>query len=303
MSVSVYAYGMCVWSTIHRVEGCLPPENGYGEILESWQVPAGEATNGAILMSHWGAQVRLDGALLGVGIGAPVRNVLREHGVDGSHLRDDPNFEGFRDLVLTNGAARAVFGWFRRHSSSAGPRWVPADPSAIARAEMALIDPCFPGESERAAEHCADAGTPYVTLDARHDAVLHRHAAATVLSGEFLREEYPGAGDTELLQLYAQRSPGLIVLTHGAQPLQHGRRGRAPRAREIPPTATRTTIGAGDAFRAGIAHALSQGWPDEAAVDFASRAAAAVCRRGPIAAMPPHLEQVGFNFDGSSSNG
>jgi sugar/nucleoside kinase (ribokinase family) len=37
----------------------------------------------------------------------------------------------------------------------------------------------------------------------------------------------------------------------------------------------RTTIGAGDAFRAGIAHGLLLGWSDDATVDFATRAVAA----------------------------
>jgi sugar/nucleoside kinase (ribokinase family) len=54
----------------------------------------------------------------------------------------------------------------------------------------------------------------------------------------------------------------------------------------------RTTIGAGDAFRAGIAHGLLLGWSDDATVDFATQAAATVCQRGPIAAAPPSLADV-----------
>jgi sugar/nucleoside kinase (ribokinase family) len=52
------------------------------------------------------------------------------------------------------------------------------------------------------------------------------------------------------------------------------------------------TIGAGDAFRAGIAYGLLHDFGDEASVEFALAAAACVCSRGPIAAVPPRLEAV-----------
>jgi sugar/nucleoside kinase (ribokinase family) len=64
---------MCTWSTVHRVLGCLPPEDGYGEIAESWHVPAGEATNGAILMSAWGEAAAQVEARVTIGAGDAFR--------------------------------------------------------------------------------------------------------------------------------------------------------------------------------------------------------------------------------------
>jgi sugar/nucleoside kinase (ribokinase family) len=290
--MSVYCYGMCTWSTVHRVLGCLPPENGYGEIVESWRLPAGEATNGAILMSAWREAAWLDGAMLGRATRAPLLAALDRHGVDASRLRDAPDVEGFTDIVLTNGSTRSVFGRFSALLSDGLRRCTAADPEAIARCRMALVDPCFSADSRRAARLCFQAGVPCVVLDCRHDDPLHHHAAATVLSREFRREHYPNAGDAELLSMYTVSSAALTVFTQGSEPVRFARGSGPQRSRHVAQVEARVTIGAGDAFRAGIAYGLLHGLRDEACVEFALAAAGCVCSRGPIAASPPRLDEV-----------
>jgi sugar/nucleoside kinase (ribokinase family) len=290
--MSVYCYGMCTWSTVHRVLGGLPPEDGYGEIAESWRVPAGEATNGAILMSAWGEAASLDGAMLGRDTRVPLLAALEHHRVDASRLRDAPDLQGFTDLVLTNGSTRSVFGRFRTLLRDGVRRCTAPDPQAIAGCRMALVDPCFGADSRHAARLCFEAGVPCVLLDCCHDDPLHRHAAATVLSREFRRQHYPDASDPELLSTYTASSSALTVFTHGSEPVRFARGPGPQRSRRVVQVEARVTIGAGDAFRAGIAYGLMHGFGDEAGVEFALAAAARVCCRGPIAALPPSLEEV-----------
>lgn len=290
--MSVYCHGMYTWSTVHRVLDGLPPEDGYGEIAESWHVPAGEATNGAILMSAWGEIAWLDGAMLGRATRAPMLAALHLRRVDASRLRDAPDLDGFTDCVLTNGSTRSVFGRFRALLGDGLRRCTAPDPEAIARSRIALVDPCFGADSRHAARLCFDAGVPCVVLDCRHDDPLHQHAAATVLSREFRRQHYPEARDAELLSIYTSSSAALTVFTHGSYPVLFAR-GSGPQAcRRVIRVRARVTIGAGDAFRAGIAYGLLHGFGDEASVEFALAAAACVCVRGPIAALPPTLEEV-----------
>jgi sugar/nucleoside kinase (ribokinase family) len=288
----IYAYGMCVWSTIHRLEGRIPGGDGYGEVAESWSVPAGEATNAAILLRHWGQRVRLDGATLGTATRGPLLEALNRHGVDVSALRYDPEFEGFWDLVLTDARSRTVFGRFGHHLRSLPKPWSPPDRAAVAGARVVLVDSCFGDDSRLAAEYCRQEGKPLVVVDCRHDDPLHAHAAATVLSREFLQREYAAANLDSLLAEYSACSRGLTIVTQGTDPVHFARQGTAPRLAQVIPVQARITIGAGDTFRAGIAHGVLQGWPDERTVEFAIDAAAAVCSTGPVAVTPPSLAQI-----------
>jgi sugar/nucleoside kinase (ribokinase family) len=290
--LNIYAYGMSVWSTIHRIAGPLPRGDGYAEVAESWRVPAGEATNGAILFSAWGYQVRLEGALLGTATRGPLTAALGRWGIQTDGMAYDPGFEGFVDLVFSNGEGRCIFGSFQRHGRRTEKCWRPPDEQAISAASLALIDPYFRDDSANAAQWCAKYATPYVTLDCRHDSGLHSAASATVLSSQYRVREYPGVDDAALLSLYAHASAGLTVFTSGTRPVRFARAGRATSALEVPAVNARLTIGAGDTFRAGVAHGLLQGWSDERSVGFAIKAAAAVCVGGPVAWAPPSAAEL-----------
>jgi len=290
--VNVYAYGMSVWSTIHRIAGPLPRGDGYAEVAECWRVPAGEATNGAILLSAWGYQVRLEGALLGTATWGPLTAELGRWGIYTDGMGYDPHFEGFVDRVFSNGEGRAIFGSFERHGRRTEKCWGPPDEQAISAVSLALVDPYFRDDSEKAGRLCAKHGTPYVTLDCRHDSGLHTTASATVLSKQYRARQYPGVEDARLLSLYAGASSGLTVFTSGTRPVQFARAGRARATRDVPTVNARLTIGAGDTFRAGIAYGLLQGWSDERSVRFAIKAAAAVCVGGPVACAPPSLTEL-----------
>jgi sugar/nucleoside kinase (ribokinase family) len=154
------------------------------------------------------------------------------------------------------------------------------------------IDPYFGESSERAGTLARRAGKPYVTIDCAYDGALHAAAAATVISREYRARQYVGVPDGELLGRYAAASQGLTLFTSGKDTIQYAR-GRAAFATFSPyRVATKSTLGAGDTFRAGIVYGLVRGLHDEACIRFASGLAALLCTRLPIADNVPSLSEV-----------
>lgn len=292
MAADVYLFGMTVLSTIHRCASALPLTGGYAEIEQTYVCPGGEAMNAALLLSGLG----LTTALAGPHWGTETREVLgryaKRYGVDVRGVTFDAGYPGVRDLVLVGGQERAVLGWFGSYFSAAEKRWGQPDADAIARARIVAIDPFFPGSSERAARLAQQAGKPYVTIDCPHDGVLHRCAAASVISREYRATSYPGQADQLLLREYVSRGAGLTIFTSGADPIHFGRAGAAIETCAPFVVDVKSTLGAGDTFRAGVVYGLLHGFGDADCVRFAAALAALMCTRLPIADNVPSLAEV-----------
>jgi sugar/nucleoside kinase (ribokinase family) len=291
MTLDAYLYGMSVLSTIHRVAGDLEVD-GYGEIVETCSCPGGEAMNAAMLLSGLG----LETALAGPHWGSETRDVLgryaRRCGIDVSGIAVDESYPGVRDLVVVDDRQRTVLGWFGRYLSDSNRRWGEPDARAIERARVVAIDPFF-GESSKLAGHLAHAaGKPYVTIDTPIDDALHARAAATVVSREYRVRQYPNAADEALLERYVAHGSGLTIFTSGKETIFFQRRGAALGTHAPPRVAVRSTLGAGDTFRAGIVYGLWRGFDDSESVRFAAGLAALVCTRLPIADNLPSLGEV-----------
>ncbi len=54
----------------------------------------------------------------------------------------------------------------------------------------------------------------------------------------------------------------------------------------------KSTLGAGDSFKAGVIYAMSKGMDDAMLVRFANATAAAACMNYPIARFPPNLQEI-----------
>jgi sugar/nucleoside kinase (ribokinase family) len=288
----VYLYGMTVLSAIQRASVPLPLGAGYAEIAESYVCPGGEAMNAAMLLSGLGVST----ALCGPRWGSQTREVLeryaRRYGIDVSGVTRDASFEGLRDWVLVGGDERLVLGVFGRYFADPRRCWDDPSARAIADAKIVAIDPYFPGSSLRAVQYAAAAAKRYVTIDCPFDGPIHAHAAATVVSREYRRQHYRGISDEVLFRAYAEASAGISVFTAGNQPILFGRAG-APPTRLAPfRVDVRSTLGAGDTFRAGIVFALLRGLDDARSVRFAAGLAALACTRLPIADNVPSLAEV-----------
>ncbi|SMF83917.1 ribokinase [Azospirillum oryzae] len=86
--------------------------------------------------------------------------------------------------------------------------------------------------------------------------------------------------------------PGLVVVTLGARGAVACRRGAAPLHQPAFPVATVDTLGAGDAFTAGLAAGLVQGRPLEECLERAAACGAIVAGRIGVAAALPTTEEL-----------
>ena len=287
----IYLYGMIVYSTIHRLVADYPEADGYGEIEETHVVPGGETGNSAIVLARLGHRVKVGGPFLGTQTRIGVLEFLRRHRIDCSGLHYDASFDGVRDLVLVGGKTRTVFGRFAAYFRGQ-KRWSPPDETAIAASKIVGLDPFFGAESERVAACCAEIGRRYVTIDCPPDSRLHRGAAATVVSNEYLRSHFPAVDARELLRRYTGESRALVIFTSGSREIIFARENGEISSVQPNQVPVKSTLGAGDCFRAGVIHGVLQGMDDRSIVQFAAATAAAVCRRFPFALDPPGLKEI-----------
>ena len=212
--------------------------------------------------------------------------------VDLSPLRimeDDP---GVMDYVVIAGLVRSPMGRFQTLFAT-GKRWwsIPKEED-IAGCRAAAVDPYFGEESLLAAEICRNHGIPYVTIDSRHDSVLHRYAAVNVVSKECTANDYPGMAPENIMERMQQETDGLTILTQGGGDMLYGRKGEPIRRMKPFRVEVRSTLGAGDTFKAGCVYGLLHGMNDEELVRFASACSAVAISRFPLPKYPPRLEEV-----------
>ena len=89
-----------------------------------------------------------------------------------------------------------------------------------------------------------------------------------------------------------EKAGGLTILTQGGSDMLYGRRGEAIHRMKPFRVEVKSTLGAGDTFKAGCVYGLLQGMPDEELVRFASACSAVAISRFPLPLHPPKLEEV-----------
>lgn len=95
-----------------------------------------------------------------------------------------------------------------------------------------------------------------------------------VVSGECRSEHYPGESVEEVMKLMMQETDGLTILTQGGGDMLYGRRGEEIHRMQPFDITVRSTLGAGDTFKAGCVYALLNGFSDMETVRFASACSA-----------------------------
>lgn len=287
----VYLYGMTVYSTIHLLEGKYPEPDTYGEIRQTYTIPGGETGNSAIVLSQMGLKVKMDGPFLGIRTREGILDFYREFDIDCTGFHYDPSFDGVQDLVLVGGDTRTVFGRFGGYFREGG-RWSDFDREAVMASKIVSIDPFFSDVSNNLAVFCFENGKPYVTIDCLPDSELHTHAAATVISNEFIGSNFMGESIDSLFKRYTDASDGLVIFTFGSKEILYGRKNTAIQSLKPFKVEVAGTLGAGDTFRGGVVYAVLKGMSDTDTVKFAAATAGCVCRRFPMALNPPELAEI-----------
>ena len=272
-------------------DGFLRPDE-YSEIKEHYFLPGGETGTAATVLDALGASVRMDGTWIGTDVAPMLRAFYADKNVDLSPLRfveDDP---GVMDYVVIAGLARSPMGRFETLFAS-GRRWwsVPREED-LAGCKVAAIDPYFFDESLLAAELCVRHGIPYVTIDCPHASPLHRRAAVNVVSHECTDQAYAGMAPEAVVALMKEETDGLVILTQGGGEMLYGRKGGPIRLMKPFAVEVKSTLGAGDTFKAGCVYGLLSGMGDDALVRFASACSAIAISRFPLPLNPPRLEEA-----------
>ena len=291
MKAGAYLFGQVLGTHSFLLRGGFLQPDAYSEIDAQYFLPGGETGTAATVLASLGVSVRMAGTDIGMKVAPMLRAFYKDKTVDLSPL----NFvegDGVMDYVVIAGLARSPMGRFQTLFGD-GSRWwgVPKEED-IAGCRVAAVDPFFRAESDRAAEICIRLGIPYVTIDSPHDSFLHRHAAVNVVSGECLHNCYQGMDREAVMPLLQETAEGLVIITSGGGEMLYGRRGEAAKRMKPFPVEVRSTLGAGDTFKAGCVYALLQGMADDDLVRFASACSGIAISRFPLPLHPPALPEV-----------
>ena len=287
----VYLFGQILGTHSFLLrDGFLQPDE-YAEIKDQYFLPGGETGTAATVLDSLGVSVKMDGTWIGTEVAPMLKAFYADKQVDLSSMcfTEDP---GVMDYVVIAGLVRSPMGRFQTLFST-GERWwnIPKEED-IAGCKAAAVDPYFRDESLLAAELCRRNGVPFVTIDSPHDSPLHKLAAVNVVSKECVPEYYAGMEPEAVMEKMQEETDGLSIITQGGGDMLYARKGEPIRRMKPFPVTVRSTLGAGDTFKAGCVYGLMQGMQDEELVRFASACSAIAISRFPLPLNPPKLEEV-----------
>lgn len=287
----VYLFGQVLGTHSFLLkDGFLQPDE-YSEIAEQYFLPGGETGTAATVLASLGVSVRMDGTWIGTEVAPMLKAFYEDKTVDLSSVTftEEP---GVMDYVVIADLVRSPMGRFQTLFAT-GKRWwsIPKEED-IAGCKAAAVDPYFREESLLAAELCRRNNVPFVTIDSPHDSPLHSLAAVNVVSKECAAEHYAGMAPEAIMEKMQQETDGLTIITQGGGDMLYARKGEPVHRMKPFNVTVRSTLGAGDTFKAGCVYGLLHGMKDQELVRFASACSAIAISRFPLPLNPPKPEEV-----------
>jgi sugar/nucleoside kinase (ribokinase family) len=285
LRIDAYCYGMVAPSTLMLLEKSFPAPNEYAEVAKAFFNMAGEAVAGAWVLSRLGYRTRIAGRWLAdSSMSDELIAFLSRGGIDCSRLAKKPGYAPIEETVISDGHTRTIFGGYEKILFNER-QWDEPLGEDITASRVALLDPFLHAESLKGAELCVKAGVPYVTIDVAPDSPIAAKAAALIVSEEHLLREFPDRSSwPEAFEEYCARCSGLVAFTFGGEALWYSLPQGRKRERLVMTPFTvdvRDTTGAGDSFRAGVAHGILAGLGWEKSLQTACALAGMVCERFP----------------------
>ena len=294
MNYEIYMHGQILGTHSFLLKGEFLQPDEYSEIKAKYFLPGGETGTAATVLSSLGATVKIDGTHIGTEVAPLLREFYKDKTVDLSSLYFDPDYEGLMDYVVIAGLVRSPMGVFQSlYEEGAKKRWNMPKEEDIKNCKVAAIDPFFLEETQAAAELCVKHNKPFVTIDCHHDSFLHKHCAVNVVSKECTgSEQYKDKSIEEIYELLTDNTDGLVIITRGEKEMIYGRKGQPMKTIKPFSVQVKSTLGAGDTFKAGCVYGLLYGMTDNEIVRFASACSAIAISRFPLPLNPPTMDEV-----------
>ncbi|MBE6846232.1 MAG: carbohydrate kinase family protein [Ruminococcus sp.] len=294
MNYEIYMHGQILGTHSFLLKGEFLQPDEYSEIKSKYFLPGGETGTAATVLSSLGAIVKIDGTHIGTEVAPLLREFYKNKTVDLSSLYFDPDYEGLMDYVVIAGLVRSPMGVFQSlYEKGAKKRWNMPKEEDIKNCKVAAIDPYFLEETQAAAELCIKHNKPFVTIDCHHDSFLHKHCAMNVVSKECTgSEQYRDKSIEEIYELLTDNTDGLVIITRGEKEMIYGRKGQPIKKMKPFSAQVKSTLGAGDTFKAGCIYGLLHGMTDDEIVRFASACSAIAISRFPLPLNPPTMDEV-----------
>lgn len=294
MNCEVYMHGQVLGTHSFLLKGEFLQPDEYSEIKAKYFLPGGETGTAATVLASLGVNVKIDGTHIGTEVAPLLKEFYKDKTVDLSSLYFDPDYEGLMDYVVISGLVRSPMGVFGSlYEKGAKKRWSMPKEEDIANCKVGAIDPFFLEETQAAAELFVKHKKPFVTIDCRHDSYLHQHCAVNVVSKECTGcEQYKDKSVEEIYQLLTDTTDGLVIITRGEKEMLYGRKGQPMKKMKPFSVEVKSTLGAGDTFKAGCVYGLLNNMSDDELVRFASACSAIAISRFPLPLNPPTLEEI-----------
>lgn len=288
----VYMHGQILGThSFYLKDGFLKPDE-YSELSAKYFLPGGETGTAATVLASLGVKVKIDGTHIGTEVAPMLKSFYEEKSVDLSSIFFDPDYEGLMDYVVVADLVRSPMGVFQTLYANKEKHWNAPKEEDIVRAKVAAIDPFFMEETLEAAKLCVKNHIPYVTIDCPHTDYLHQHAAINIVSKECLAEHYKDELKEDVFEKMVSTTDGLVIITTGHNDMIYGRKTTGIHYMPVFQTEVKSTLGAGDTFKAGCTYGLLHEYSDEDIVRFASAASAIAISRYPLPLNPPTLEEI-----------
>jgi len=288
----VYMHGQILGThSFYLRDGFIQPDE-YAELSAKYFLPGGETGTAATVLASLGVKVKLDGTHIGTEVAPMLKEFYKDKTVDLESLFFDPDYVGLMDYVVVADLVRSPMGFFQTLYQKHEKRWNMPKEEDIIKAKVAGIDPFFMEETYEAAKLCVKNNIPYVTIDCPHTDYLHQHAEINVVSKECLSEHYKNEAKEDVFEKMISTSEGLVIITTGHNDMIYGRKSTGIHYMPVFKTEVKSTLGAGDTYKAGCIYGLLKGYPDEEIVKFASACSAVAISRYPLPLNPPTMEEV-----------
>ena len=288
---NIYAYGMISKSSLIRLDSPFPVENGYAEIADTHTMVSGETGNSSQVLAKWGHQVRVDGPWMGDNSADFISEYLAARNIDISRLHKEPHYQGIEEIVLSAKSTRTVLGRYKQLLFTTRQWNIPNEDDVI-WSDLVSIDPQFGDEALTAAKFAKKHGKPVLGIDCKLDDEILPYFDVLVIGEPYLQNWYGNRDRKELFKAFTERAKGLVIFTRGEKPLWYARAGESLQEMLPHPIQPIDTTGAGDTFRAGLAHGMLLGWDDLQTLRFSGAAAALNCMRFPGVQCSPSLAEI-----------